>query len=76
MWQWLNSRFDGTQPSTYFHLGTATSPNAALIGHNLRDTLWPRTTSAAACARTMRRGPRFPRCRRPPGPAPHRRSAT
>lgn len=41
MWQWLNDRFDGTQPNTYFFRGTATSPDAALIGHNLRDTMWP-----------------------------------
>jgi tyrosinase len=41
VWQWLNDRFDGTQSNTYFHRGTATSPGAALIGHNLRDTMWP-----------------------------------
>jgi tyrosinase len=40
-WQWLNDRFDGTQPETYFYRGTAADPNAELIGHNLGDTIWP-----------------------------------
>jgi tyrosinase len=41
LWQWLNDRFDGTQPSTYFHRGDVTSADATLIGHNLLDTMWP-----------------------------------
>jgi tyrosinase len=41
MWQWLNGRFDGTQPNTYFFRGSAGQPGSALIGHNLRDTMWP-----------------------------------
>jgi tyrosinase len=40
-WQWFNDRFDGTQANTYFFRGIATDPNAELIGHNLRDTMWP-----------------------------------
>jgi tyrosinase len=40
-WQFLNGRFDGTQLNTYFFQGSAGQPNSALIGHNLRDTLWP-----------------------------------
>jgi tyrosinase len=41
LWQWFNDRFDGSQPNTYFFQGTAASPGAILIGHNLDDTLWP-----------------------------------
>jgi tyrosinase len=40
-WQWFHNRFDGTQPNTYFFRGSATSTPAALIGHNLLDTMWP-----------------------------------
>jgi tyrosinase len=40
-WQWFNDRFDGTKANTYFFRGIASDPGAALIGHNLRDTLWP-----------------------------------
>ncbi len=41
LWQWLNDRFDGTQPKTYFFRGTAGTPNATTVGHNLGDTMWP-----------------------------------
>lgn len=41
LWQWFHDRFDGTQPNTYFFRGIATDPGAPLIGHNLRDTMWP-----------------------------------
>ena len=40
-WQWFNDRFDGTEANTYFYRGIATDPDAELIGHNLRDTMWP-----------------------------------
>jgi tyrosinase len=40
-WQWFNDRFDGTQLNTYFFRGSASSTPAALIGHNLLDTMWP-----------------------------------
>jgi tyrosinase len=40
-WQWFNDRFDGTQASTYFYRGSAGDPGSRLIGHNLRDTMWP-----------------------------------
>ena len=40
-WQFLNDRFDGTQPATYFFRGAAGEPGATLIGHNLQDTMWP-----------------------------------
>ncbi len=40
LWQWFNDRFDGTRANTYFFRGAA-GPGGALIGHNLRDTLWP-----------------------------------
>ena len=40
-WQWFNDRFDGTQKDTYFFRGSAGSPSAVLIGHNLLDTMWP-----------------------------------
>jgi tyrosinase len=41
LWQWFHNRFDGTQPNTYFFRGSASSTPAALIGHNLLDTMWP-----------------------------------
>jgi tyrosinase len=41
LWQWLNDRFDGSQPHTYFFRGDATSNPATVIGHNLLDTMWP-----------------------------------
>jgi tyrosinase len=40
-WQWFNDRFDGTEAHTYFFRGIANDPDAELIGHNLRDTMWP-----------------------------------
>jgi tyrosinase len=40
-WQWFNDRFDETQANTYFYRGSAGDPGSTLIGHNLRDTLWP-----------------------------------
>lgn len=40
-WQWFHNRFDGTRENTYFFRGSASSPSAALIGHNLLDTMWP-----------------------------------
>ncbi|HYZ79573.1 MAG TPA: tyrosinase family protein [Gaiellaceae bacterium] len=40
-WQWFNNRFDGTRANTFFFRGIAGDPGAALIGHNLRDTMWP-----------------------------------
>ena len=40
-WQWFNDRFDATQPNTYFYRGTAADPGSTLIGHNLRDSMWP-----------------------------------
>jgi tyrosinase len=40
-WQWFNDRLDGTEANTYFFRGIATDPDAELIGHNLRDTMWP-----------------------------------
>jgi|tagenome__1003787_1003787.scaffolds.fasta_scaffold20966995_2 tyrosinase len=41
LWQWLNDRFDGRDPNTFFFRGTASSPGATFIGHNLGDTMWP-----------------------------------
>jgi tyrosinase len=41
LWQWFNDRFDGTRANTYFFRGIATDQGAALIGHNLHDTMWP-----------------------------------
>jgi tyrosinase len=40
-WQFLNDRFDGTQPATYWFRRAAGQPGSILIGHNLLDTLWP-----------------------------------
>jgi tyrosinase len=71
-WQWLNDRFDGTQPATYFYRDTATDPGATLIGHNLGDTLWPWDDD-----KNLPRPPNAPRTPFPvvptapaPGPAP------
>jgi tyrosinase len=41
LWQWFNSRFDGTKADTYFYRGTAGGAGATLKGHNLHDTMWP-----------------------------------
>jgi tyrosinase len=40
-WQWFNRRFDVTSTDTYNFLGSAVSPGATRIGHNLKDTMWP-----------------------------------
>jgi tyrosinase len=40
-WQWFNNRFDATQANTYFYRGISGDPGSVLIGHNLRDTMWP-----------------------------------
>jgi tyrosinase len=40
-WQWLNRRFDVTSTSTFQPLGSAGSPGATRVGHNLNDTMWP-----------------------------------
>jgi tyrosinase len=40
-WQWFNRRFDITSVDTYTFLGSASSPGATRIGHNLKDTMWP-----------------------------------
>lgn len=40
-WQWLNHRFDVARATTFTPLGSAGSPGAAKIGHNLQDTMWP-----------------------------------
>jgi tyrosinase len=39
-WQWLNGRFDFTTASFPF-LGSAGTPGATRIGHNLNDSMWP-----------------------------------
>ena len=41
LWQWFNNRFDGTQANTFFYRGQAGSNPSTLIGHNLKDTMWP-----------------------------------
>jgi tyrosinase len=41
IWQWLHQRFDMTDTATYPFLGSAGSPGATRIGHNLQDTMWP-----------------------------------
>lgn len=40
-WQWFNRRFDSTSVDTYSFPGSAGSPGATRIGHNLNDTMWP-----------------------------------
>jgi tyrosinase len=40
-WQWVKRRFDFTTAETYTFLGAAGDPDAARIGHNLSDTMWP-----------------------------------
>jgi tyrosinase len=40
-WQWFNRRFDVSTRATYSFPGSAGSPGAARIGHNLNDTMWP-----------------------------------
>ena len=39
-WQWRNSRFDFATASFPF-LGSAGTPGATRVGHNLNDTMWP-----------------------------------
>jgi tyrosinase len=40
-WQWISRRFDVTNVSTYSAQGSAGSPTATRVGHNLNDTMWP-----------------------------------
>ncbi len=40
-WQLANNRYDLTSKDTYEYLGSAGSPGATRIGHNLNDTMWP-----------------------------------
>jgi tyrosinase len=40
-WQWFNRRFDITSTDSFSFLGSAGSPGATRIGHNLNDTMWP-----------------------------------
>jgi len=40
-WQWFNRRFDVTSAASYSFLGSAGSPGATRVGHNLDDTMWP-----------------------------------
>jgi tyrosinase len=41
-WQWLNQRFDTTDPDTYPFLGSAGDPGShQKAGHNLEDYMWP-----------------------------------
>jgi tyrosinase len=40
-WQWLNQRFDTTDPDTYPAQGSAGDPNSIRVGHNLLDSMWP-----------------------------------
>ncbi|MEA2573731.1 MAG: tyrosinase, partial [Chloroflexia bacterium] len=40
-WQKVNRRFDVTSTSTYPFLGSAKSPGATRVGHNLQDDMWP-----------------------------------
>ncbi|WP_448624136.1 tyrosinase family protein [Geodermatophilus sp. URMC 64] len=71
-WQFLNGRFDGTRPDTYFFRGTAGQPGSALIGHNLLDSMWPwNGDTAPPRPPTAPRGP-FPvvPTAAAPGPAP------
>lgn len=60
-WQWLNNRFDGTQPKTYFFRGSVNSNPATAIGHNLLDTMWPWNNITG--------GPRPPNAPRTPFPS-------
>lgn len=39
-WQWVNDRFGNNIPS-YPFTGSAGSPNATRVGHNLLDSMWP-----------------------------------
>lgn len=71
-WQFLNGRFDGNSPDTYFFRGAADQPGATLIGHNLLDSMWPWNADTAPP-----RPPTAPRIPFPvvstapaPGPAP------
>jgi tyrosinase len=40
-WQWFNQRFDAVSTNSYTFLGSAGSPGATRIGHNLNDSMWP-----------------------------------
>ena len=40
-WQWRETRFDGTKPTTYFYRGRFEDPGRTWLGHNLLDTMWP-----------------------------------
>lgn len=40
-WQWLRGRFDVTDIASYSFLGSAGTPGATRIGHNLNDSMWP-----------------------------------
>lgn len=40
-WQWFKRRFDTMSIETYSFQGSAGTPGATNIGHNLNDTMWP-----------------------------------
>ena len=70
LWQWLFGRFDGEQASTYFFRGDARAPGAALIGHNLHDSLWPWDNDTGAPRPHNAPRTPFPVVATAPGPGP------
>jgi tyrosinase len=40
-WQWARRRVNPLDPAAYSRQGSAASPGATRIGHNLLDTMWP-----------------------------------
>jgi tyrosinase len=40
-WQWARRRVNPLEVATYSRQGSAASPGATRIGHNLEDTMWP-----------------------------------
>lgn len=69
-WQWFQHRFDPTSDATYHFRGSASSPGATRIGHNLLDTMWPwNNVKTGLRPRTAPRTP-FPAAPTTPAPGP------
>ncbi|MDQ5825904.1 MAG: tyrosinase family protein [Chloroflexota bacterium] len=69
-WQWTRLRFDAANPATYHLQGSAGSPGAERIGHNLNDTMWPWNQDMTLPRPSTAPGGNFPTSAVAPAPTP------